>query len=394
MKKIFYPKIKLAIDGNEANVSHRVGSNVWAYEILSQLHQLIDRPEQTPKFQVTVLLSQPPVKDMPLAKSNWRYQVIGPKPFWTQLALPYYLLNHKAEFDLFFTPGHYGPSFSPVPLVSSVMDLAFLRYPHQFKTSDQLKLALWTKQTVKKAKKIITISQFSKLEVMRFYHRKRKEIAVAYPAVNERPRLNQAQKQAYLKKVKLADRPYLLYLGTIQPRKNLVRLIQAYELLLKLLSAQGIKDKDRPLLVFAGKVGWLADEFLKTLEASPAKRKIKLLGFVKETEKHYLLDQALASVQVGLYEGFGIPVLEAYQFGTPVVVSNTSSLPEAAGQAGIYVNPTSTKDIAEGLFTAVNLTWRKRQALKKLMQAQLKRFSWQKSAQVVLETLIQVAQTN
>ncbi len=392
MKKVFYPRIKLAIDGNEANVINRVGSNVYAFEIIKAVYKLTAKESPTqPRFDITVLLASFPVKDLPKPRNNWRYQLVGPKPFWTQLALPYYLLTHKNQFDLFYTPGHYAPSLLPIPLVSSVMDLAFLRYPNQFKTSDQIKLKVWTAQAVKKAKKVITISQFSKLEVIRFYHRRRDDVVVAYPAVYERPRINQAQKARFLKKNNL-NKPYLLYLGTLQPRKNLVRLVKAYEKLY-LLTAQKRPKKlsTLPDLVIAGKVGWLADEILKTIKISKRKSKIKLLGFVTEAEKHYLLSQAVASVQVGLYEGFGIPVLEAYQFGTPVVVSNSSSLPEAAGKAGIYVNPQSTTDIAEGLYQAVNLTNRQRQALKKLMQTHLKKFSWEKSAQVVLETLKDVS---
>ena len=388
MKRVFYPKIRLAIDGNEANVINRVGSNVYAFEILKGIYKLTakDSPTQ-PKFDITVLLASPPVKDLPKPRKNWRYQLVGPKPFWTQLALPYYLLTHKGQFDLFYTPGHYAPSLSPIPVVSSVMDLAFLRYPDQFKVSDQVKLKVWTAQAVKKAKKVITISQFSKLEVIRFYHKRRDDVVVAYPAVSPRPRINQTKRDRFFKE-KGITRPYLLYLGTLQPRKNLVRLVKAYEKLFLLTAKKNPKKLEKlPDLVIAGKIGWLADEILETVKTSKRRSRIKLLGFVKEAEKHFLLSQAVASVQVGLYEGFGIPVLEAYQFGTPVVVSNGSSLPEAAGKAGIYVNPQSTTDIAEGLYQAVNLTHLQRQALKKLMQTHLKKFSWEKSAQVVLETL-------
>ncbi len=389
MKQVFYPKLRLAIDGNEANVLSRVGSNVYAYQILNSLYKLIHKSDLSLRFQVTVLLAAEPIKDMPKVSSFWRYRVIKPRPFWTQLALPYHLLTHKDRYDLFYTPGHYAPGICPVPLVSSVMDLAFLRYPKQFKQSDLVKLKLWTAQAVKKAKKVIAISQFSKLEVMRFYKRKRQDVVVAYPAVGKRPKLSSSKREAYLKKHGL-DRPYLLYLGTLQPRKNLVYLIKAYEKLVRKVIKEPRLKKRLPLLVLAGKVGWLADEIIRTYNSSPFRSKTKLLGFVSEEEKNYLLSQAVASVQVGLYEGFGIPVLEAYQFGTPVVASRTSSLPEAAGKAGIYVDPTSVQDIAEGLMTAVTLTTRQRQALKRLMRAHLEKFSWDKSAQMVLKTLVKV----
>jgi len=239
----------------------------------------------------------------------------------------------------------------------------------------------------------VTISQFTKREIIRHYHRSRRDVVVAYPAVNQRPKLNHRQKLKFLRKQKLTG-PYLLYLGTVQPRKNLPRLIQAYGLLMQLLAARQPKKKlILPKLVIAGKIGWLAEPTLRAVRRSPFQKQIKLLGYVTEEEKYFLLSQALASIQIGLYEGFGIPVLEAYQFGTPVVASASSSLPEAGGKAAIYVEETKIKSIAEGLYQAVNLTTRQRQALKKLMKHHLAQFSWQKSARLVLATITELAQS-
>ncbi len=391
MKNAFLPKLKIAIDGNEANVLNRVGSNVYAFEVLVALEKLLRRQNKfAQEIEVTVFLAQPPIKQLPVAHQYWHYRQLRPRQFFTQLALPWYLLNHQKEFDVFYSPGHYASSLCPMPLVTSIMDLAFLDYPKQFKISDRLKLTLWTGQAVKKARKIITISRFSKREIMRRYHRRQHDIVIAYPAVGSRPRLNQTAKSKFLRRHKI-NSPYLLYLGTIQPRKNLKRLIQAYGLLMQLLAArQPKKISSPPQLIIAGKIGWLAKPILRTIETSPFKKQIKLLGYVSEEEKHFLLSQASASIQVGLYEGFGIPVLEAYQFGTPVVASASSSLPESGGKAAIYVDETKAKSLAEGLYQAVNLSVRQRQQLKKIMQQHLEQFSWQQTAQTILKTLLEV----
>jgi glycosyltransferase involved in cell wall biosynthesis len=380
--------INIAIDGNEANVANRVGSNVYAFQILHAMEELTRFDAQ---LDFTVLLAEPPESDFPVERQGWHYQVVGPKPIWTQIALPIHLYFHS--YDVLFSPGHYAPRLSKVPYVSSVMDLAFLYFPEQFRVKDVIQLRDWTKYSVKHAAKVVAISQATKNDVIKQYHRQPDDVVIAYPAIATRfdvPTVTATK--TVLKKFSLAE-PYFLYVGTLQPRKNLIRLIEAYERLIDQPNFARSKQitKGLPDLVIAGKVGWMADDLLARVAASPVTQRIKMLGYVTDDEKTVLYQQATALVLIGLYEGFGMPPLEAMQAGTLPVVSNSSSLPEVVGSAGILVDPENVDSIADGLRTVVSLSAKQRAQYRKEARLQLRLFDWQTSAQTILTTLLQVA---
>jgi glycosyltransferase involved in cell wall biosynthesis len=387
-------KIHLAIDGNEANVSQRVGSNAYAYELLWAFEELTASQSD---IEVTVLLARPGVKDLPKERDGWKYRIFGPSFFWTQFALPFHLFFKRQVYDVLFTPGHYAPRISSVPYVSSVMDLAFLYFPNQFRKSDLVQLREWTRYSVKHAKKIVAISQFTKHDIVKHYHQKPNKIVVAYPGLNVKylPLYKERDRHQLFRKWKL-NYPYILYVGTLQPRKNLVRLIEAFEEVIASAATENKKKKNRKLtddrtsslqLVIAGKVGWLANDILKRVEKSPYKKQIILTGYVTEKEKAILYRESLCTVLVGLYEGFGIPALEAMAFNSIPIVSSTTSLPEVVGDAGILVDPLNTKDISQALRQVLDFSAKERAQLLRKGRQQLKKFHWRDSAKIVLETL-------
>lgn len=389
--------LHIAIDGNEANVSQRVGSNVYAFEVLKQLFEQTQRHSW---LTCTVLLAQPPVVDFPQEQNNWRYRVLQPRPLWTQWALPLHLFWHQKTYQVLFTPGHYAPRFSTVPYVSSVMDLAFLRFPEQFRKNDAFQLKHWTRYSVQKAQKIITISEFSKKSIRETYGRKPSDIVVAPPAAALAPRYSPLRFGAFVRKHDLTEGNYFLYIGTVQPRKNLENLIEAFEIFCRSHAAAQLKKKGaarkkqqetEPQLVIAGKIGWLADSVQERWQRSSVQKQIILTGFVSEDLKRPLYEHARATTLVGLYEGFGIPPLESLSVGTVPIVSNTSSLPEVIGNAGFTVDPTDPHDIAEALKQAWNLPQHRRKQLQSRAKKQTARFTWQKTGQIIFKTLKKVA---
>lgn len=389
----------IVIDGNEANVSKRVGSNVYAFEIIKNL-ELLTRNNK--KFQFTILLSQPRVKDLPNKRKNWQYQVIGPKPLWTQWALPLHLFFNQKKYDCLYTPGHYAPRLSAVPYISSVMDLAYLEYPEQFRKNDLLQLKKWTQYSVKNAQKVIAISQFSKKEIIKYYKKESKNIAVAYPSVSlpQKPTLL-SRERAFFRKHHIKE-PYFLFVGTLQPRKNIERLIDAFEIFSRRLATQKLRKKTKikksqqqiPSLVIAGKIGWLAEAIINRTKNSPFQKRIVLTGFIPEYMKPALYTNAIATVLVGLYEGFGIPPLESMHYQTLAIVSQTSSLPEVVGEAGILVDPLDAKNIAQGMEKIWNMNARQKAIFKKKTRLQIKKFDWYKSSQIVLDTILETATKN
>lgn len=375
--------LKIAIDGNEANIVNRVGSNVYAFEIISNLYNLI----KNKPIEVTVLLASEPIKDLPPANKKWNYKVVKPAKLWTQWALPIHLFLYADQYDVFFTPGHYAPRFSRVPYVSSVMDLAYIHFPEQFKKRDYLQLLNWTKYSVQRAKKVVAISEFTKQDVIKHYKKKGSDVVVAYPAIYPHTtKIAPLHKKKILSKFNISQ-PYFLYVGTIQPRKNLINLVEAFEKLCRQLPLGKRKNIKSLQLVIAGKIGWLADDIVNRVKNSPFKNQIIMTGFVTDFEKSVLLDNCTSLVLTGLYEGFGIPPLEAISHQIVPVVSNTSSLPEVVGKAGILVNPQDSNDIARGLNEVLNLSVKEKSDYRKAAIIQLSKFDWKNSAREILKTL-------
>lgn len=380
------PTLRIAIDGNEANISQRVGSNAYAYELLIALEKLT---EQRGNINCTILLAQPPQADLPAKRQGWSYQVVQPGPLWTQIGLPIHLFLHRQDYDVFFTPGHYGPRVSTIPYVSSVMDLSFLEYPNQFKRKDYLQLREWTRYSVKHAAKLVAISQFTKADIVKRYGRDKKDIVVAYPALlSAKPSEIKDQSSRVLSKFEIFDQ-YILYVGTLQPRKNLLNLVEAFE---KVVSdCHPDRNPAQLQLVIAGKVGWLAEPLLEKIKNSRFTKRIILTGYVTEAEKEVLYRNSITSVLIGFYEGFGIPALEAMAFGTVPLVSATTSLPEVVEKAGFQVDPGNVTAIVKKLKEIIGLPAKERAQFLRLGREQVENFSWAESAKVVLETLEKVA---
>jgi glycosyltransferase involved in cell wall biosynthesis len=365
--------IRIALDANEANVAARVGSNIYAYKLLCELESQT-REDKTVSF--TVYTSSPVQTDFPKEREGWMYKTLTPSKLWTQWRYPLELYINRHAFDLSLSLGHYAPRFSPIPSIVCVLDLAFLHFPQFFKKKDVWQLTAWTKYSVMNAAHIITISENSRLDIIKEYRRKKEEISIVYPGV-ELPSLksNESEDANILKSYGLERHKYLVSLGTVQPRKNMINLVHAFEKL---------KDEDVKL-VFVGKSGWLTDEFEKTVSMSPAKNRIIVTGFVSDEHKYALLRQSSASVLVGFYEGFGIPAIESMGVGVVPVVANTASLPEVVGEYGIMVDPYSVEDIARGLDVA--LATHKTSAQKEQLIAHAKTFSWEKSGKEMMHVL-------
>lgn len=364
----------VGIDGNEANVSKRVGSNVYAFELLRALYESL---QNDPRFSVRVFVAQEPLSDLPPETEWWQYTVVSNAPLWTLWKLPGALWSHP-EIDLFFSPGHYGPAWSAMPKVVSVMDVAYEFFPEQFKKKDRWQLSVLTAWSVKTSRHVVAISESTKKDIVELYHRKPEDISIIYPAA-QKGRLVSAQVLNQWKKSLGITQPYILYVGTLQPRKNIIRLVHAFEH----LKENGFAGE----LVIAGKLGWLSQGTADALAHSPHSASIRQLGFVPDEEKSLWLQGAQVLALPGLYEGFGIPALEAIQSGVIPVVSNVSSLPEVVGPEGILVDPYDSRAIAQGLQVVLDFTPEEYQKKLKQLQKFGERFAWHKSGEQLNELL-------
>lgn len=373
------------IDGYEANVLQRLGSSQVAFELFRCLEK-IDK-----KNDYTIFLPNHPLDDLPKEREGWKYKILKPKKFWTRIALPLALHTAKHKPDIMFSPTHYIPRFSPasVKTVVTIFDLSFLHFPEMFVTKDLWQLKSWTKFSAENADHIITISRFSKDDICKQYGIPKEKVTVAYPGYDEtefRIQNSELRIKETKKKYKIKDN-YLIYIGTIQPRKNLIRLMEAF--------AKVAREIDKLELVIVGKSsgegkqGWMFEDILKTPQKLGIEDKVKFLGFVPTEDLPLLLSGALAFIQSSLWEGFGIPVVEAMATGTPVIVSNVSSLPEVVGKAGLLVDPYSVDQIEQAIRTVVaDKKLRQKYAKTGLEQAQ--KFSWDKMAKDVLKVFEKV----
>ncbi len=370
----------IGIDGNEANVSRRVGIGEYAFELLKQFATLRSSGQDL-KFEI--YLKDHPPSQLPTESEGWKYRVFGPQNFWTQLALPAHLFINRNRPDIFFSPSHYAPRFAPVPTVISIMDLSFHYYPDLFKKRDLYQLINWTRYSAKRAALIFTISKASKRDIVRLYDVPEKKVIVTYPGIKSFASLTPLVYPIHmLQSILKINCPYFLFIGTLQPRKNIVRLVEAFAKVLK-------ETKQDLALVVVGKKGWLYEEILQAPEKYGVVDYVKFLDKISDDELPILYKNAVAYVLPSLYEGFGLPVLEAMKYDCPVITSNVSSLPEAGGEAALYVNPESVDDIAKKMSEVLE-NKKLRSDLIAKGKKQAAKFSWEKTAMQTLEALEEV----
>ncbi len=368
--------MRIWIDGYEANVFQRLGSSQVALELLKHLEK-IDKSNE-----YTIVLPNLPLEDLPKMRKGWKYKILKPKRLWTQIALPLALFTAKQKPDIFFSPTHYIPRFSPkkIKKVVTIFDLSFLHFPEMFTKKDLWQLTNWTKFSAINSDHIITISNFSKQDIIKQYGVNKTSINVAYPGYNLgvfHPVQNKESKQKILEKYNIKDN-YIIYIGTVQPRKNLIRLIEAVSRIDNLTLVIVGKTKGE------GKEGWMYEETLQAPKRLGIEERVKFLGFTPLEDLPYLIAGAKTFVMVSLWEGFGIPVLEAMACATPVIVSKSSSLPEVVGKAGLLVDPYSVDQIEQAIRTIITDKKLRDKYIKSTL-IQAKEFSWEKMARTVLK---------
>lgn len=367
--------MRIWIDGYEANVAQRLGSSQVAFELIKALEKI----DKTNEF--TILLPNSPRMDFPKEREGFRYKILRPKRFWTRIALPLALFAAREKPDIFFSPTHYIPRFSKVKTIVTIFDLSFLHFPEMFTQKDLWQLKNGTKYSVENSDYIVTISNFTKKDIVSQYGTLKKKIIVAYPGYDKdkfsSKGLSSGEKIEEIKKKYKVGDSYIIYIGTIQPRKNLIRLIEAMASIEGLNLAIVGKSKG------IGRQGWMYEDILQAPKKLGIEEKIIFTGFVPTDDLVYLLSGAVAYINPSLYEGFGIPVLEAMASGTPVIVSNKSSLQEIVGKAGLLVNPYSVNQIEQAIRTIAN-DKKFRQKYSKMGIIHSKKFSWSKMAKIVL----------
>jgi len=243
----------------------------------------------------------------------------------------------RAGLDLLHVPVYVGPPVSPCPLVVTVHDLSFYLYPDLFRRGRRVYLQHLTRQTVQRARAIIAVSASTRADLVRILNVSPDRVCVIPNGLDESMKPLPSEQVGAWRRLRGLPDHFVLFVGTLEPRKNLPLLLGAYARL----------DRTAPPLVIAGGRGWYYDEVYASVKRLGLDKKVIFPGFVPQEELVYWYNAAEVFVYPSIYEGFGWPPLEAMACGTPVIVSRSSSLPEVVGEAGIMVDPYDEQGLSE-----------------------------------------------
>jgi glycosyltransferase involved in cell wall biosynthesis len=310
--------------------------------------------------------------------------VIGPParhPFlykiWYDFSLPFLLRKIKA--DIFISPDAQLSLRTKTPQLIVIHDLNFEHYPKGIPSIYSWYLRKYSSQFAHKAKRIATVSEFSKLDIISKYNILPENIDVVFNGANESYCPISQELRTKVRNEICGGNEFFIAVSSMHPRKNLQRLIPAFDLF-KEKSGANVK------LVVVGSKFWFDDEMKNALKNSRYIDDIVFTGRMEAKDLMNAVGSALASVYVSYFEGFGIPVVEAFRCGTPVIASNVTSLPEVAGDAAVLVDPFSVEAISTGLFEV----WKDNSLRDDLMRKGAERaqkFTWEKSASLLWQSI-------
>jgi len=304
---------------------------------------------------------------------------------WEQFLAPAILLRDKV--DLLHCPVNVVPLAAPCKTIVTIHDLGFMRYPERYRAAKRRYLHLATSLSARRAAHIITDAESGRQEIIELLKMPPEKVSTVPLGVDSRFQPLDATIIAQFRQDKQLPARFVLYLGTLEPRKNLPLLLRGFARL-RQEQPQAVQGVE---LVLGGAKGWLYDEIFRLVQELGLEPLTHFPGYVNEEELPLWYNSAECFVYPSVYEGFGLPPLEAMACGCPVITSNTSSLPEVVGEAGLTVGPEDEVALSEALFRLLTnpaeRASRRGQGL-----AQARKFSWQETARRTLEIYRQVAE--
>lgn len=289
---------------------------------------------------------------------------------WFEWSIP--LMLRKYKIDLFLSTDGYASLSTKVPTCLVIHDLAFEHYPEHYVTTHRIYWRHYSPLFARKAARIATVSTFSKNDISDRYGVSKDNIDVVYNGAHSQYRPLSNDERNAVKEKYTNGCEYFVFAGAIHPRKNIVNLLKAFVAFKK-------RQPTNMKLVIVGRPAWKYDEVEEMRYLMPFKEDVKWVGYMNVDELSKVIGGAYALVYASLFEGFGIPILEALQCGVPGIVSNTSSMPEVAGEAALLVDPADPDDIAAKMHQMYKDEALRAKLISKAA-AQVQKFTWQGAA--------------
>lgn len=353
--------MRIGIEASRANRPVKTGVEWYAWHVIEQMQKLPEAARH--EF---VLYTQESLR--------W-----PPKYLWTQIRLSWEMLRHPP--DVLFVPAHVLPAISPKKSVVTIHDVGFKRFPEVYKKIQVAYHEITTRDIVRKGARIITVSEFCKREIVELYGADPSKIFVTPLGIDHnrfRPQRTESKEQRAA--------PYILFVGRIDKKKNLPTLVLAFDQI-----ADRFPDLELWIAGTASGPAGLSttgsSELRQTILATRYSNRIKMLGYVSEDEKPALLSNALMYVQPSIYEGFGLPPLEAMACGTPAICANTTSLPEVIGEGNaLFFDPNNVEELSSRITQLASSEVTRQELIQKGL-ARAKQFDWRRTAAETLKIL-------
>lgn len=358
--------------------AHSIGTGLGGNETYAaNLVEALAEVDSTNSYTVYVT-KQAAVNRYAHRWSNVRVRMIFPHMPLVRIPLALSVELRRHPLDILHVQ-YTAPPFSPCPVVATIHDLSFEHLPETFTRRSRMQMRLTIRRTAREAAHIITDSSFSRDDILRTYRLPPERVTVTPLAASSRykPVRHTGELRRVREKYGIAG-DYVLAVGSIQPRKNISRLIEAYDIIYREHILEPL-----PKLVIVGKQGWLYEGTLRAANRIPARDNIVFTGYVPDEDLPSLYSDARCLVYPSYFEGFGIPLLEAMACGTPTITANCTSLPEVAGDAGLLVDPFNERSIAMAIVRLhKDAELRKQLQLKGFERAKL--FNWHQTARLTL----------
>jgi glycosyltransferase involved in cell wall biosynthesis len=371
--------LHIGLDGSRIAKDKYTGTENYSHTIFEHLFRV------APHHRYTVYAPKMPSKPLDTGRAQVDYRIIPFPKLWTQIRLSWEFLT-RPQPDVFFVPSHTIPLIHPKEVVNTVHDLGFEHFPQYYNKIERIyqRIGLW--QATRASRRLIAVSESTKQDLTRFTNYPADHIHVIHHGVDRERFFPAISTDIPPKKIQSSS-PYFYYIGRLEAKKNIVRLIQAFR---TLKEKHAVPHK----LVLAGKPGQYGyEEIQQTLEQLPVAilKDVLLQGYVSDHDYAIWLRFAEALVFPSGFEGFGLPALEAMASGVPAIVSRNSSLPEIVGNAGLLVNETKAEAIANAMQRIITDPALRKQLVKRGLE-QAKQFTWEAAARKTVSVLELVAQ--